>query len=48
MTDTSIRISKETKRRLSEYGEFGDSWDDLLNRLADLYDEALENEGEDE
>lgn len=38
--DTTIRISKNTKKRLMEFGFFGESWNGLLNRLADFYQDG--------
>jgi len=36
---TSIGIPIHTKNRLQKYGKFGESWDDLLNRLLNEMDE---------
>ena len=33
MDDTTIRISKETKKRLSEHGKHGQNFDDIVNEL---------------
>jgi hypothetical protein len=44
----NIRISDETKERLSEHGVFGEGWDELLNKLADVVDSIAEDEDEEE
>lgn len=41
---TTIPLSKETKKRLKEYGKFQESWDDLLNRLLDKIEKIEEEE----
>jgi len=38
MTGTSIRVSKETRDRLKEHGQKGESYDELLNRLLNQAD----------
>ena len=48
MADTTIRLTQSTAKRLKALGHFGESWDDLLNRLADCYEECEEEEDEDE
>jgi predicted CopG family antitoxin len=30
-----LTVSEETYNRLTEYGEFGESFDDVLNKLMD-------------
>jgi len=47
MADTTIRVKQSTIRRLKTFGYFGESWDDLLNRLADCFEECGEEEEED-
>ena len=32
-----INLHKETYEELSELGEFGDSFDDVINRILDVY-----------
>lgn len=32
-----INVRKETYEELSELGEFGDSFDDIINRILDVY-----------
>jgi len=32
-----INLRKETYEELSELGEFGDSFDDIINRILDVY-----------
>jgi len=33
-----IRIKLETKQRLMEIGEFGESFDDVIRKLLDFYE----------
>jgi hypothetical protein len=35
---TSIKITHETHERLETYGKFGDSFDDIINRVLDEND----------
>lgn len=35
----TIRIRDDTVERISKYGTFGMSWDDLLNKLCDIIEE---------
>lgn len=35
MGDTSLRVSDETRDRLKENGNKGESYDELLNRMMD-------------
>ena len=35
---TTLSIRKETKKRLKRYGSFGESWDQLINRILDEID----------
>jgi hypothetical protein len=35
---TSLRLLKRTLKRLSKYGEYGDSMDSILNKLMDKVD----------
>lgn len=30
-----MRVYKDTKKRLEQYGEYGDSHDDILNKVLD-------------
>jgi predicted CopG family antitoxin len=32
----TLKISEDTHKRLKKYGPFGDSFDDILNRLMDI------------
>ena len=32
-----INVRKETYEELSELGKFGDSFDDIINRILDVY-----------
>jgi hypothetical protein len=36
---SQIPVKDETKERLEELGEFGETWDDLVNRLLDERDD---------
>lgn len=40
---TTIRISKETKQRLEEYGQMNMSYDDVLTAVLNELDEMEEN-----
>lgn len=48
--DTTIKVSKQTVKRLQKLGSFGDSWNDLLNEMAEFIedheDEWFEEEEE--
>lgn len=35
MGDTTITCDRDTKDRLEKYGNKGETWDQLLNRIAD-------------
>jgi hypothetical protein len=35
MTYTVVRLAVKTKERLKRYGQFGESYDDLINRILD-------------
>lgn len=35
MAYTVIRLAMKTKERLKRYGQFGESYDDLFNRILD-------------
>jgi hypothetical protein len=41
---TTIRVKFKTKRRLDEFGNKGDSYDDLLNRLIDEFERGNVND----
>jgi hypothetical protein len=40
--DTSIRVTKKTFQRLKKFGVFGQSWEGLLNDMADFIEEHEE------
>jgi hypothetical protein len=40
--ETTVRLSKKTKKRVEKLGDFGQSWDDLLNDMADFIEENEE------
>ena len=33
---TTITITRETKKKLMRFAEFGESWDEFLSRVADI------------
>jgi hypothetical protein len=35
MTYTVVRLAIKTRERLKRYGQFGESYDDLINRILD-------------
>jgi len=35
MTYTVVRLAVKTKERLKRYGQFGESYDDLINRILE-------------
>ena len=37
----TLKINEDTHERLKKYGKFGESFDDLLNRLMDIADGRL-------
>lgn len=39
-TETRIPCSRETRRRLSEFKRSPENWDETLQRVAELADEA--------
>ena len=39
---TSIRISEENKERLKEHGDMGMSYDDVLTKILDRFEELEE------
>jgi len=39
---TTLSIRKETKERLRKYGSFGESWDQLINKILDEIDRSHE------
>lgn len=41
---TTIRVSQETKERLREHGKKDESYDELLNHVLDVFEEADTNE----
>jgi hypothetical protein len=41
--DTSIRIEKKIAKRVKKFGLFGQSWDDLLNDVADFIEEHMDD-----
>ena len=47
MSQTTMKIKKETLERLKEHGGMGDSFEDVVNRLLDEAEE-LEAEPEEE
>ena len=47
MTDTKLnkmtRLSEKTQNRLKKYGRYGDTYDDIINRLMESYQISLKN-----
>ena len=41
---TTLTIRKETKEKLRKYGAFGESWDQLLNRLIEKFESLRKGE----
>jgi hypothetical protein len=35
MTYTVVRLAVKTRERLKRYGQFGESYDDLINRILE-------------
>lgn len=46
--ETTVRLSKKTKRRVEKFGAFGQSWDDLLNDMCNFIQDHEEEWFEDE
>jgi len=44
---TTLTIRKETKEKLRKYGAFGESWDQLLNRLVEELERLRKEVGKD-
>lgn len=40
---TTIRLKKATKRRVERLGDLGDTWDTLLNDMAEYIEAHLED-----
>lgn len=38
--DTTINLKNITKQRLTKYGKYGDSMDNILNKIMNTYDEC--------
>jgi len=47
MSQTTMKISRDTLKRLKEFGKMGDTFEDVVNRLLDS-DEELEDEEDDD
>ena len=41
-SNTSIAISQKTRERIKSLGEFGDSYDSVINRFMDAYEQVSE------
>ena len=39
MTITTISVAEETKNRLASYGQFSETWDELINKVLDTLEE---------
>lgn len=35
--DTSIRVKISTREKMRQFGKFGESYDDIINRLIEFY-----------
>lgn len=46
MARTTISLQKETRDRLKALGQKGETYDELVNRLIDHFEEAQEEEEE--
>lgn len=46
MTQTTIAISKETKEKLRRFGEKGDTYDQIIEQLAETYEDFLREQYE--
>lgn len=44
MSDTTIRVKKTTKAKLSKLGSAGDSLNDIIEMLLQNYEESINNE----
>jgi len=44
----NIKIHEDTHERLKSHGNMGESFDDLINRILDDWEEQKETEGRDE
>ena len=38
---TTVKLTKETKERLSKHGVYGQSMDDILNEILDAIEQLL-------
>lgn len=47
-TDTTIRLKKTTKRRVEMLGDLSDTWDSLLNDMAEFIENRQEEWWEEE
>jgi len=48
MPQSTMKISRETLKRLKEFGKMGDTFEDVVNSLLDDTDEELEDEEDDD
>jgi len=48
MSQTTMKISRDTLKRLKEFGKMGDTFEDVVNRLLDDTDEEIEDEEDDD
>jgi len=44
MKQSTIKLSKGTKKRLREHGDMGDTFEDVVNGLLDQSEEPIEKE----
>jgi hypothetical protein len=45
-SNTSIAISQKTRERIKSLGEFGDSYDSVINKFMDAYEQVSEKKNE--
>jgi len=48
MSQTTMKIAKDTLERLREHGRMGDSFEDVVNKLLDESEEINDEDEEDE
>lgn len=44
MKQSTIKLSKITKKRLRQHGDMGDTFEDVVNSLLDQSEEPIEKE----
>ena len=46
MSQTTMKTTRESLDRLRYYAKFGESWDDVLNKVLDIADNKVREEFE--